>query len=217
MAYVLDTVKEHFHPEFLTEAAETLRERTPSIAAGLEAWSVAILAGLLNHVDNPKAMHRIYSGLDHFPPDLMNHPVALLRSGNLAQNDPKDVSGRLLGQLFGPKITPLNAHISAATGAAPAVVSDMLGIAGPMVLSILGQRLQAGELSVPGLANLLRAEQPRIAASIAPEMADIIGSRTLEAPDADQPTPVEGTRWGFSLLLLVLMGVAAFLIVRQCG
>ncbi|MBK9337374.1 MAG: DUF937 domain-containing protein [Lewinellaceae bacterium] len=150
MAHILDSVKEYFDPEFIAEAAQTLREGGPQTTRALDTWSAAILAGLLNHVDNPKAMQRIYNGLEHFPPNVAANPAALLRTGNLSQNDPKDVAGHLLGQLFGAKITALNAGIAEVSGAAPATASETLGIAGPMVLSVLGQRLQAGELTRAG-------------------------------------------------------------------
>lgn len=217
MAYILDSVKEHLDPEFLTEAALELREGEAPIARALNAWSATILAGLLNHVDNPKAMGRIYKGLEHFPPNLAAHPESLLRSGNVSQSDPKEISGHLLGQLFGPKIAALNAGIASVSGAAPKVVSETLGIAGPMVLSTLGRRLQAGELSVSGLANLLRSEQDRITAMLPAEIAEILGARTLEAPDTDQAEPVVGPRWGMSMLLLVGLGVLVLFGMRQCG
>jgi len=217
MAYILDSVREYLDPEFLTEAASELREGEAPIARALSAWSATILAGLLHHLDNPKAMGRIYNGLEHFPPNIAAHPESLLRVGNKSQNDPRDISGHLLGQLFGQKITALIAGIASVSGAAPKVVSETLGIAGPMVLSTLGQRLRAGELSVSGLENLLRAEQTRVAAILPAEIAEILGAHTLEAPDAEQVEPVVGPRWGMVLLLLVGLGVVVLLGMRQCG
>lgn len=217
MAYILDAVKEHLDPEFIAEASEALREGETQTARALHAWSAAIMAGLLNHVENPKAMGRIYHGLDNFPANLVAQPKSLLRSGNLAHNDPREVSGHLLGQLFGPKIQALNAGIAQISGAAPNVVSETLGIAGPMVLSALGQRLRSGELSVPGLANLLRAEQPRVVSMLPAEIAEILGSSVLEAPDSEQVEPAVGNSWGKALLLLVGIAAALLLWFRQCG
>jgi len=217
MAYILDAVKEHLDPEFIADASEALREGENQTARALHAWSATILAGLLNHVDNPKAMGRIYKGLDSFPANLTAQPKSLLRTGNLAQNDPKEVSGHLLGQLFGQKIQALNGSIAHLSGAAPKVVSETLGIAGPMVLSALGQRLRAGELSVPGLANLLRAEQPRIASMLPAELAEILGSSVLEAPDSEQVEPAVGNAWGWAMLLLVGIAAALLVGIRQCA
>jgi hypothetical protein len=215
MAHILDSVKEYLDPEFITEAALVLRDGEAPTARALNAWSAAILAGLLKHVENPKAMNRIYSGLDHFPPNLTAHPGALLRTGHQSQNDPKSISGHLLGQLFGPRITALHAVIAQVSGAHPATVSETLGIAGPMVLSALGARLQAGELSVSGLANMLRAEQPRVAAMLPAEIAEVLDAHTLEAPGSDQPEPAVGIPWGLALLLLMSIGVAVLLWMRQ--
>lgn len=215
MAYILDSVKEYLDPEFLTEAASELREGELPIARALSAWSATILAGLLNHIDNPKAMGRIYKGLEHFPPNIASQPKLLLRVGNMSQNDPKDISGHLLGQLFGQKISAVSAGIAQVSGAAPRVVSETLGIAGPMVLSMLGQRLRAGELSVSGLENLLRAEQTRVATMLPTEIAEILGARTFEAPDAEQVEPVVGARWAFAMLLLFGFGVVLLLLMRR--
>jgi len=219
MAYILDAVKEHLDPEFIAEVSQITRESEVQTAQVLHTWSAAILAlaGLLNHADNPRAMQRVYDGLDGFPADLPAQPKSLLREGNLAQNDPKEVSGHLLGQLFGQKIQTLNAGIAQLSGAAPSAVSETLGIAGPLVLSALSRRLRAGELSVPGLANLLRAEQPRVASMLPTEIADILGSSTLEAPDSEQVEPATGNSWGWAMLLLVGLAAALLLWIRQCG
>lgn len=217
MANLLDLVKEHLHRGFIAETAHMYREGEEQTAMALQHWSAAILAGLLGHVDNPRAMKRIYRKLDQFPPDILEKPERLLRSGNLAHNDPKEVSGHLLGELFGDKFDALTKSIASLSGVSPANASHLLGIAGPAVLSMLGKRIQAGAMNVSGLGNMLRADQKHIRETLPEELTAILAI-TAPAGDTDALSePATDLHWVFPLLLLLGLGGAILVYLRQCG
>lgn len=217
MANLLDSVKEYLHPGFIAEAAEQLGEGEEQTAKALYAWSATILAGLLDWAGHPKAMSNILNQLDHFPPNLTENPKALLRTGNLSQNDPKDISGHLLGQLFGSKTPALNNSIAAFSGAKPDSVSYLLGVAGPVVLSILGQRVQVGALTVAGLSNVLTRNQNRILSALPNGLESILELTHINRGEQESPEPVTGFQWALPLLLMLGLGGAILVYLRQCG
>lgn len=206
MVSLLDSVHEHLTPAFVAETAQWLGENDVHTAKALGAWSATILAGTLNYADHAKAINRIYNHLGHFPPDIMGKPEALLRSGNLSENDPKDVAGHLMGQLFGAKTPALINAIAAFSGASPKSVSETLGIAAPIVLSIMGQRVQTGALTISGLANTLRNDQTRILSALPSGLGSI-----LDVHDAPQTVDTAmssdtGAQWVWALALLIALG-----------
>ena len=217
MANLLDSVKEYLHPGFIAEAAEQLSEGEEQTAKALYAWCATILAGLLDWAGHPKAMTNILNELGHFPPNLTEDPKTLLRTGNLAHNDPKDISGHLLGQLFGAKTKALTNGIASFSGARPDNVSYLLGVAGPVVLSMLGQRVQVGALSVAGLSNVLVRNQDRILSALPSGLETILELNHLNQGEQESLEPVTGFQWAFPLLLLLGLGGAILLYLRQCG
>ena len=214
MVSLLDSVHEHLTPAFIHETSRWLAEDDHATAKALGAWSAAILAGTLNYADHTKAIHRIYDHLGHFPPNIMENPETLLRHGNLAQNDPKDVSGHLMGQLFGEKIHPLTNAIAAFSGLSVKGVSEMLGVAAPIVLSILGKRVQASSLTVAGLSNMLHADQDRILAAVPGGLMSIMGVREMPPAASTDPQPATGRQWAWALVLLAALGGCLLLIFR---
>lgn len=216
MVNLLDSVHEHLTPAFIAETAEWLGEKDIHTAKALGAWSAAILAGTMNYADHTKAINRIYDHLGHFPPDIMEKPETLLRHGNLAHDDPKDVAGHLMGQLFGAKTTPLINAISAFSGARPESVSELLGIAAPIALSIMGKRVQAGALTVAGLSNMLRRDQERILSALPSGLGTILEVHEMHAADTG-PTSDTGTQWTWALVLMLALGSGLLWLFRVFG
>ncbi len=216
MANLLDSVKEYLHPAFIAEAAEQLGEGEEQTAKALYAWCATILAGLLDWAGHAKAMTNILTALDHFPPNLTDDPKTLLRSGNLAHDDPKDISGQLLGQLFGAKIPALTNGIASFSGAKPDHVSFLLGVAGPVVLSILGQRVQVGALTVAGLSNVLTRNQDRVLAALPGGISPILDLQHLSQTKTETLEPATGFEWALPLLLLIGLAGGILLYLRQC-
>lgn len=216
MANLLDSVKEYLHPGFIAEAAEQLSEGEEQTAKALYAWCATILAGLLDWAGHTKAMNNILEGLDHFPPNLTDDPKALLRSGNLAHNDPKEISGQLLGQLFGAKTPALTNAIAAFSGARPDNVSYLLGIAGPVALSILGHRVQVGALTAAGLSNMLLGNQERVLAALPNGVGAILDLSHIKQGKETDMEAATGFRWATSLALMLGLGIALLLYIRFC-
>lgn len=215
MVSLLDSVHEHLTPTFIHEVSRWLGENEQATANALGAWSAAILAGTANYADHVKAIQRIYDHLGHFPPDIMEKPHTLLRHGNLAHNDPKDVAGHLMAQLFGPKTEALINSIAAFSGCSTKSASELLGVAAPIVLSILGKRVQASAMTVAGLSNLLRADQSRILTAVPGGLLPILDLRQTSTALQEEPKPATGFNWVGALAALAALGGVLFWVLRM--
>ncbi len=216
MSFVFDQVKEHLHAGLVAYVAQHVRQEEGPTGVALDCWAAAILAGLSQFVERPRAMRRIYEGLDTFPTEVLEAPEKLVRSGNLAQDDPKDRSGHLLGQLFGANLGAARLAVSEHAGVSPVAASELLGVAGPIVLGVLSQRLHKGELSTSGLANLLRAERRRLNAVLAPRVARSLQITSPLNIEEEVPPQTEGMRWGIALGSMVALGLATLLAFKYC-
>lgn len=217
MVNLLDSVHKHLTPAFVAETAQWLGENDIHTAKALGAWSATILAGTLNYADHSKAINRIYNHLGHFPPDIMEKPNALLRDGNHSENDPKDVAGHLMEQLFGAKTPALINAIAAFSGASLKAVSETLGIAAPIVLSILGQRVQSGALTVSGLTNTLRNDQNRILTALPSGLGSILDVHDMPQTVDTGLSSDTGMQWVWALILMVALGGGLLWIFRAFG
>lgn len=215
MVSLLDSVHEHLTPAFIAETAEWLHEDDNGTAKALGAWSAAILAGTSNYADHTKAINRIYDHLGHFPPNIMEKPEALLRQGNLAHDDPKEIAGHLMGLLFGPKTEALNHAIAAFSGARPENVSKLLGVAAPIVLSVMGKRVQAGALTVSGLSNTLHADRQRVLTALPGGLGAILGVHETMPANPSEPEADTGPQWVWALAAMLILGAGLLLIFRQ--
>lgn len=217
MAKLLDSVKEYLTPTFIAEAARQLGEEETSTAKALQGLSATILAGLLDQVNHPETLERLYHQLQQFPPHLIDDPEVLLRPGNLAHHDPKDLAGHWMGQFFGARMPAMTNGIAAFSGAKVSSVSFLSGVAGPVVMSLLQHRIQASTLNASGLANLLLADRDRILAALPSGLGAILGLHPAEAPAENAPVTATDMQWVWPLLLLLGIGGGIMVYLRACG
>jgi hypothetical protein len=104
MSNLLDALKAYITPELIGSAAQMLGESENGISKALGSLPPAILAGLLEKSSDTSAMSAIFNTISNFDDGVLHNLGNLLGGGNLAHNDPKDISGQLLGSLFGSKV-----------------------------------------------------------------------------------------------------------------
>ncbi len=217
MRFVFDQIKELMHPAFLAEVAHDVHHGEDTTRKALDLWSAAILGKLSQYADRPRAMNRIYEGLSTFP-DQVGQPALLLPDRMAVSEDGTSRAAVLLEQLFGERMSALRAVIAERSGLSSAASARLLRIAGPVVLGVLGRRLRHEELSVSGLANLLRKERSRLASALDPAVADVLDLPPYaESEQVEDSGQTEGLRWGATLAIVATLGVVTLLIFRQCA
>ncbi len=220
MANLLESIKSYISPALISQAADMLGENENHISKSLGSLVPVILSGILNKTNDAGAMESIFRLLvDDKNSNFLSDPAALISSGNLAQGDPKDLSGELLGKLFGPKVPAIINAISSFAGTKSGTTSSLLGVAGPLVMGVLGNKINADGLNVKGLVNLLHQEKSSILGALPGGLSSIMGlASNLGKPEHhDDPAPSSGNRWMLPLFLLLALGGGIVYYMKSCA
>ncbi len=224
MSTLLDSIKSYVTPELLGQAASALGESESGVSKAIGGLAPTILAGILNKKDDANAMGNIFSLLsdkrnDSFLGDL----GGLIGGGNLAQGDPKDIAGGLMGSLFGGKVPAILSALSSFSGIKSSSTSSLLGMVGPLVMGVLGKKIKSEGLNVGGLLNLLGGEKSSILGALPGGLSSVMGlasglggatgGSSHTTPDVEAAT---GNRWLWPLLLLAGLGAGIVYYMKNC-
>ncbi len=217
MANLLDSIRQYLSPELIGRAADLFGENENGIAKSLGSLAPVLLTGMLNKTGNSSAFDGVFKSIQHFDPAILDNLPNLLGSGNLAQNDPKDEAGHLLGTLFGDKVPAITNAVAAFSGTRASTVSSLLGLAGPLIMGVLNKRIGSEGLNVSGFSNLLKDEKNSILSALP------AGVAALLTPDSNPENPVEtpkasgGVSWLWPLLLLLALGGGIMFYLKNCS
>lgn len=220
MTNLLDDLKAYITPELIGSAAQMLGESENGISKALGSLPPAILAGLLEKSSDTSAMSAIFNTISNFDDGVLHNLGNLLGGGNLAHNDPKDISGQLLGSLFGSKVPSITNAVASFSGIKQSSTSALLGIAGPMVLGYLSKKISTEGLNLSGLTHLLSAERNNILNLLPAGVGAVLGLQGLNAgatkPAAVLSDAATGNRWLMPLFLLLALGAAVVFYMKNC-
>jgi outer membrane protein OmpA-like peptidoglycan-associated protein len=177
MATILDTVRGLLTPEVTARAASLLGESESGVSRGLSAAIPAILSGLLAKSGDSSLLQRIMSlltdpGLD---PNLGRSIGGMLTTGGLAQTPATDLGQRFLSMIFGDRLAPVASALAEYAGLRSSTASSLLGMAAPLVMSVLGGRVRKDGLDARGLASLLTSQRDGILAAAPTALSGLTG------------------------------------------
>src|SRR5262249_35649473 len=179
MATILDTVRGLLTPEVTARAASLLGESESGVSRGLSAAIPAILSSLLAKAGDSSLMQRIMSlltdpGLD---PNLGRSIGSMLTTGGLAQTPATDLGQRFLSMIFGDRLAPVASALAEYAGLRSSTASSLLGMAGPLVMSVLGDRVRKDGLDAKGPTSLLSSPRGGILPPAPPALSRPTGPR----------------------------------------
>src|SRR6516225_3457201 len=177
MATILDTVRDLLTPEVTARAASLLGEPESGVSRGLSAAIPALLSGLVAKSGDSSLMQRIMSlltdpGLD---PNLGRSIGSSLTTGGLAQTPATDLGQRFLSMIFGDRLAPVASALAEYAGLRSSTASSLLGMAGPLVMSVLGDRVRKDGLDARGLTSLLTSQRDGILAAAPTALSGLTG------------------------------------------
>jgi len=176
MVNIVDALKGYVTSELVSKAAGMLGEDASGITKAASSLIPTILGGMVNKSSDTSAFGSIFNMLQDKQNDgWMDNLGGLIGGGNLAHNDPKDIAGGLMGNLFGSKVGGIIDLVSSLAGVKKSSSSGLLGMVGPLVMSYLGRKIRKEGMDAFGLSKFLGGQSPNIAAALPSGMGDLIG------------------------------------------
>lgn len=219
MSNLIEIIREYITPALLTKAAEQHGEDENGISKAIGGLVPAILAGLVQKANDSNTMSSIYNLLSKADPKVLDNPAGLLVEGNTSQNEPRDLSGQLLGVLFGAKVPAMTSAVSSFAGVKSSTASSLLGLVGPLIMAVLNKKINNGGLNLSGLSSLLKSEQTSIMGLLPMGLGAVLGMDNLTTGTTPTETPLgasTGNRWLWPLLLLLGLGAAIIYYMKNC-
>jgi len=180
MTSLIDAVLSHVTPSIVNAAASHLGESDQAVTKTIKALAASILAGLTAKANDANAFGGVFAALaDPKSAGFLSNIAGLIGSGNLAHDDPKDIAGRLMGTMFGDKTASLLNAVSQFGNLKPGSASSLLGLAGPIVMGVVGKKIAADNLDADGLKRLLNAQADDIRAAAPAGVAEMFGLARL--------------------------------------
>ena len=172
MATLIDTLRSFLTPELLSKASAALGESQGNVSRGLGAAFPAILAALLAKSSDAGIMRQIFDllmdrGVDlsaaRNPGEIVGTSAGTsVGTGGLARSPLINLGSRFLSTIFGPQTGAAASAVASSAGLQPSSGSTLLGMAAPLVMSVLGDRVRRDGLNATGLASLLSSERSSI-------------------------------------------------------
>lgn len=186
MSQILDALKGYITPELIAVAADKLGENNSGIGKAIGGLLPIILGGLADKSQNTSAFSNIFDMLkDNRNAGFLDDLGGLIGGGNLAHNDPKDISGRLMSTLFGPKVASIIDAVSSFAGVDKKSSSSLLGMVGPLIMGYLSKKIAKEGLGAMGLANLLGNQKSSIMSAIPGALAGQLGFASIKRGVSD--------------------------------
>ena len=223
MSSLIDIATRYISHELTGAAASHLGESENAVSKGLGGLVPMILAGLAGKAGDDAAFGSIFGKLtDPVATDSLDRLKDLIGGGNLAHNDPRDLAGGLMGQLFGDKMPAILAALAAFAGLKQGSASSLLGIAGPLVMGALGRTAREENLSQGALQQRLIGERDQIARMLPGPLASAIGIVAPAAAEshaashaAAQTAAAGGKSWLWGIPVLLALGLLAWTCTRD--
>ena len=162
--------------QLVKQAASSLGESESGISSAIGSLVPTILGGMLNKSSDPSGFGQIFDMISNKDnAGLLDNLGGLIGGGNLAQGDPKDIGGSLMGSLFGDKVGGILDLVGSLSGVKRSSSSGLLGMVAPMIMGYLGKKVLGGGLGASGLIEMLTGQRKNITSAMPQGIADMIG------------------------------------------
>jgi len=211
---LLDSLSTLITPDLIGKAASFLGESDGATSKGLGAVLPLVLGGVATKAGDQGFASTLF--------DLVSNPandgsllgnVGSLLSPSAASSPMGALGGRLLNSVFGDNLGGVGSALSSHAGVKSSTASSLLGVAAPLVLSVLGKATRSGGLNTSSLANLLLGQKSAITSALPGPLSGL--DRFLAAPArpasyaAAAPAPVESKSSIWRWLIPLLIALAA--------
>jgi len=218
MSNILDSLKEYLSPELISEAAKFYSEHEVGVSKAIGSLASAMLAGILQKSGDSHSIDKIFSSIRDFDPAILGNLGSLLGGGNLAHNDPKDVSGHLVGIIFGAKVPAIASSVASFSGVKQSTASALIGLAGPLIMGLLSLKISAEGLKPTGLVSYLLSQKSNFLSVLPSGTASLLGFVNSGMSDrSGNEKSIGGLGWFWPLMVLLALGGATVFYLKNCS
>ena len=188
-ATILDAIQDLATPSMINSATTALGISDKMATAGLAAASTSILGGLLQGSADSKLMTKVASLASSMSTDSSVFAnVAGMFSGGIPSSQAHLLGNKLLGLLFGDKMSSTIAAIATASGISTKAASGLATLAAPMVLAALRTRLGSAA-NAAGLVLALNADKSTISTAMPAALRALYGLASAPAAASAPSAP----------------------------
>lgn len=161
-------------PDLVKRISASLGESEGATSATLAAAAPAVLAGMLGKTKDSGAMGLLEGLLNDKANDggLVNNLGGLVGGSSPMAS----LGSTMLSQVFGGQLGSIAGVLGSLGGVKPSSASSLLGMAAPILMSLLGSRMKSSGM---GLASLLDGQRQSIQAAVPPGLASALGALSM--------------------------------------
>jgi outer membrane protein OmpA-like peptidoglycan-associated protein len=204
------------------EIASRFGVQEQAVSQGLETSTATLLGGLANKAGDSTWMSQLFKLVSQAPSNVSIGDVAS------AAIDPSQASSgaaslldsgkRFLGLAFGGNQSSIFDAVAKSTGLRSGIVSSLMGMAAPLLMTALGHLVREDHMNPTGLSRLLANEGEGVRALLPPGISSVLGtpqpipaSTASTRPVAIGTVPEPATRSRGWLWLIPLLLIPALL------
>lgn len=170
---IMDLVQEQLTPKNIGALAGLLGEDDKKTASGIAGMVPAMLGGLLGTFGKPEGRKAFGAAVDAADTGFIGNIAGMLGGGSSSLIS----SGlKMASSLFGDnKIGLLSSAISSFSGLSSGSTKSLLGIAAPLVMSMLSKKKKQDGLDTGGLIDMLTGQKDNIRGAIPAGLSNSLG------------------------------------------
>ncbi|WP_408097810.1 OmpA family protein [Peredibacter sp. HCB2-198] len=146
-------------PDIVKKFSRLLGEPEEKTRAGLKSAIPTLLMGIADKGTTPEGAERIADLARNHPTD-PNSPANELSETNLTEGN------SVLNGIFGSGLTPMISRLGNFTGLNTSSVAKMLGLATPLVMGVIGNKVKKDNLNAAGLMGFFNQQKKSLAGLI---------------------------------------------------
>jgi outer membrane protein OmpA-like peptidoglycan-associated protein len=188
---ILSSLFSTFDSRSVGEIASRLGENPLAVSQGLETSTAALIGGLANKAGDSSWMGQLFKLVSQAPSNVNVSDVAASVTGSGQAASPLLDSGRKLMSLaFGGSQASVLDALGKHTGLRPSVVSSLMSIAAPLLMTGLGRLVREDHMGQAGLSSLLTQEAEGVRSHLPSGFSNLLNATPAPVPDPGRPRSI---------------------------
>jgi len=221
---LLELLKSQFSDDLLGQVSKYLGENSSNVSSALGSGLPSLIGGVIEKSSTTQGASSLMDMISKggFDGNMLNN-VSSLFSGGTSTEGLINSGKSILNSLFGNKLNGVSETVSSLSGMKGSSVTNLLAMAAPILMSLIGKQVKSTGLDASGLTKML-GEQSAFLKGLIP--AGLISSLGLGNIFGDAKSKinegVEETKSGFGKILpwligILILGLLTYFLSKGCN